>query len=477
MEKIVGRKQEIRILQRLYQSNKAEFLAIYGRRRIGKTFLIHQFFKDTGIYFEVTGSRKASKAEQLANFYREFVALFKQETEIQKVPKSWDEAFHQLKEAISLIPSTQKVILFFDELPWLASPKSGFLSALDYFWNRHASRMPNVLMIVCGSAASWMIKKIIQDRGGLHGRLSAEIRLQPFSLGEVKEFLQEYHIHLTHKQIVEIYMVAGGVPKYLTYIERGHSSAQIINALCFMPQSPLLQEFHKLYDSLFEGAQKHVKIVRLLGEHRYGMRQLELFRTAGLSVGGRSQELLEELEVSGFISRSPHYGKNIKDRTCRLVDEYSLFYLTWIDATKHNLLRGSDKDHWNKLQMTPSWYAWAGYAFETICLQHIRKVKEALEIGGVSTNESHWHCNGAEIDLVIDRADQCINLCEMKFYNNVYKMTRKDAEDLERKKRLFYETTGTKKTIFITLITPYGAHENEHYLRIVDNQITLDALF
>lgn len=477
MEKIIGRKQEIRILQRLHQSTKAEFLAIYGRRRIGKTFLVHQFFKDLGVYFEVTGTRKASKTEQLTNFYREFVALFKQETEAQKVPKTWDEAFHQLKEAISLIPHSQKVILFFDELPWLASPKSGFLNALDYFWNRHASRMPNVLLIVCGSAASWMIKKVINDRGGLHGRLSAEIRLQPFSLEEVEEFLQAHHIHLTHKQIVEIYMVAGGVPKYLTYIERGQSSAQVINALCFMPQSPLLQEFHKLYDSLFEDAQKHVKIVRLLGEHRYGMRQQELLQAAGLSVGGRSQELLEELEVSGFIVRAPHFGRRAKERSCRLVDEYSLFYLTWIDAVKHNLLRGTDRDYWSKLHMTPSWHTWAGYAFETICLQHIRKIKEALEIGGVSTSESHWRCSGAEIDLVIDRADQCINLCEMKFYSDVYTMTRKDAEDLERKKRLFYETTKTKKAVFITLITPYGADENEYYLRIVDNQINLEALF
>lgn len=477
MEKIIGRKQEIRILERLYQSKKAEFLAIYGRRRIGKTFLIHQFFKDSSVYFEVTGSHKASKTEQLANFYREFVALFKQEADIRLPPKSWGEAFYELKEAISTIPASQKIILFFDELPWLASPKSGFLQALDYFWNRHASRMPNVLIIVCGSAASWMIKKVINNRGGLHGRLSAEIRLQPFSLSEVDQFLHEHHIHLTHKQVAEIYMATGGVPKYLTYIERGQSSAQIINSLCFMPQSPLLQEFHKLYESLFDDAQKHVKIVRLLGEHHYGMKQMELFRTAGLSIGGRSQELLEELEASGFIVRSPHYGKQTKDRSCRLVDEYSLFYLTWIDPVKHNLLRGSDKNYWHKLHSTPPWNAWAGYVFETICLQHVRKIKEALEIGGISTNESHWRCEGAQIDLVIERADQCINLCEINFYNSVYVMTRKDAEDLERKKKLFYESTKTKKAIFITLITPYGADENEYYLRIVDNQLTLDALF
>lgn len=457
---------------------------MYGRRRVGKTFLITQFFKDSNVYFEVTGSKLASKKEQLTNFYREFIALFKPEAEYV-VPKNWSETFHQLKEAICAIPPSQKVILFFDELPWLASPKSGFLQALDYFWNRHASRMPNVLLIICGSAASWMIKKVIHNRGGLYGRLSAEIRLQPFSLSEVEEFFQERRIELSRKQIVEVYMVTGGVPKYLTYVERGKSAAQIINSLCFMPQGPLLKEFHNLYDSLFEDAYRHVKIVRALAERRQGLMQKELFQAADLSIGGRSVELLNELEESGFIIGAQSYGKQVRERKFRLVDEYSLFYLYWIDAIKQSILQGTDQDYWNKIQSTPSWYTWAGLAFENICLKHVGKIKEALEISGVSTRESHWRYvppkgsneRGAEIDLVIDRADQCINLCEIKFYNDVYVMTKQDAEDLERKKMIFRQQTKTNKVLFITLITPYGVKENEHYISSVNNQFTLECLF
>lgn len=484
VRKIIGREREKRILGKLLQSEGAEFLAVYGRRRIGKTFLINQFFKNLCVYFEITGSKGASKKEQLADFHREFIALFKPEAAYVP-PKDWSEAFHLLKNEISLIGPSQKVVLFFDELPWLASPKSGFLRALEYFWNRHASRMPNIIVVICGSAASWMIKKVINNKGGLYGRLSAEIRLQPFSLGEVEEYFQEHRIILTKKQIVEIFMATGGVPKYLNFVERGKSSAQNINALCFTPQSPLLKEFHKLYSSLFNEAHKHVKIVRELANKRQGMTQTEICTALGASKSGRFGDLLEELEESGFIIGFQSYGKQQRERKFRLIDEYSLFYLTWIDSAKQSILQGVDKDYWGKMQTSPAWHTWAGYAFENICLKHVSKIKEGLEIAGVSTTESYWQYlppkgrseSGAEIDLMIDRADQCINLCEMKFYNSVYSMTKEDAEDLERKKAVFRQKTQTRKAVFVTLITPYGAKENEHYLSSVDNQLTIESLF
>jgi predicted AAA+ superfamily ATPase len=484
VDKIVGRQNEKKILEKLLLSEKAEFLAVYGRRRIGKTFLVHQFFKNTCVYFEVTGSKGASKKEQLTDFHREFVALFKPEAQYT-IPKDWSEAFHRLKEEISLIRPSQKIVLFFDELPWLSSPKSGFLRALEYFWNRHASRMPNVIVIICGSAASWMIKKVINNKGGLYGRLSAEIRLQPFSLGEVEEYFQENRILLTKKQIVEIFMATGGVAKYLNFVERGKSSAQNINALCFTPQSPLLKEFHKLYDSLFHEAHRHVEIVRELANKRQGMTQSELAKSIGIRKSGRFGDLLEELEESGFVIGFHSYGKQQREKKFRLIDEYSLFYLTWIDNAKQNLLQGMDKDYWGKIQQSSTWHTWAGYAFENICLKHVVKIKEGLEIAGVNTSQSYWQFlpskgssdPGAEIDLVIDRADQCINLCEMKFYNAAYLMTKEDANNLERKKAVFQEKTQTRKALFITLITPYGAKENEYYTSSVDNQLTLECLF
>ncbi len=482
MDFFFGRENEKKLLKELYESDKPEFLAIYGRRRVGKTYLINEFFRDKGVYFEITGSKKAPKSEQLGNFYREFTTLFPDE-EAGIQPKDWGEALNLLKNALSKIPVTQKVILFFDELPWLASPRSGFLRALDYFWNRHISRMRNVKLIVCGSAASWMIHHVINDKGGLYGRLSAQMRLEPFTLTEVENLLIAKGIRLDRKQLISLYMSIGGIPKYLNFVKPGMSAAQMLNDFCFKSQGFLFQEFPKLFKSLFDHAEKHTKIVKVLAQNRYGLTQSELFNKAGLSVGGHSAELLEELEESGFIMSFPEYGKSVKERRWRLTDEYSFFYITWIESMRSSILGKGDPDYWMKNQSSPQWLIWAGYAFENICLKHVSKIKEALGISGVSTIETQWSARrdkeneGAQIDLVIDRADNCINLCEIKFSNDVYVLTKKDQEALERKQRVFQRETGTGKTLFTTLITPYGAEENSYYLGTVQKQLTMNDLF
>ena len=481
MDFFFGRDQEKKQLKDLYDSNKAEFLAIYGRRRVGKTYLISEYFKDKGVYFEITGSKEAPKAEQIRNFYREFVDLFPDEQE--KLPKNWGEALNLLKNAVAKVPENQKVILFFDELPWLAAPRSGFLRALDYFWNRHISRMKNVKLIVCGSAAAWMIHHVIHDKGGLYGRLSAQMRLEPFTLTEVEKMFQARGIHLDRKQLVTLYMAIGGIPKYLNLIKSGMSTAQMLNEFCFKSQGFLFQEFPKLFKSLFDGADRHLKIIKLLAENRYGLQQSVIFEQLGLSSGGSSSSALEELEESGFIMNIPQYGKKVKDRYWRLADEYSLFYLTWIENRRSSILKNADPDYWMKNQTTQKWLSWAGYTFENVCLKHVLKIKSALGLSGISTIETQWSFQGdkknkgAQIDLVIDRADNCINLCEIKFSNDVYVMTKKDQEDFERKKRVFQRETKTRKTIFMTLITPYGAEENGYYTNTVQKQLTMDALF
>lgn len=478
---LIGRENEKKLLKRLFESNKAEFLAIYGRRRVGKTYLVTQYFKDKGVFFEITGSFTAEKEEQLIKFHRLYCALFEREDSLDP-PKNWDEAFHRLTNAVKKIGPLQKVILFFDELPWLAGKNSGFVSAMDYYWNRFFSRMPNVLLIVSGSAASWMIKHILNDTGGLYQRLSAHLRLLPFSLSEVEQFLNAQNIELTRKQICEVYMATGGIPKYLTFLERGLSSTQLINNLCFKPQSPLLTEFHNLYHSLFRNAEQHINVIKALAKKRRGMNRQELFEEAGLTYSGHSVIILRELEESGFIMTLLPFGKKARDAIYFLNDEYSLFYLSWIEPVKESILRGVENNHWLKVHADQSWKSWAGFAFESICLKHVNKIKEALGIAGVTTDASYWKTveKGkiiAEIDLVIDRADHCINLCEMKFHSSEYTMTKQDALALEQKKDIFKEKTATKKALFTTLITSFGAKENGPYINAVDNQITIEDLF
>ncbi len=486
MNQLIGREGEKKTLKALHGSSKAEFLAVYGRRRVGKTFLITEYFRDKGIFFEITGSPNASTSEQLANFHREYSALFESEG-ISAPPANWSEAFHRLATVCKKLAAAQRIVLFFDELPWLASPRSGFLSALDYFWNRHASRMPNILLIVCGSAASWMIKKVVDSRGGLHGRLSAHMRLLPFTLTETERYLHSQAAKLNRKQICELYMTMGGVPKYLSYISRGTSAAQVIDHLCFSPQGPLVTEFHRLYFSLFDSSEKHIACIQALARAtQRGLSRREILDTVpAVSNGGTASAVLRELEEAGFISASLALGKRAQSRRYRLTDEYSLFYLRWIDPVKSQVLQRSDRAYWAKKRGTPAWYAWAGKAFESLCLKHINEIKEALSIGGVLTQHGHWEYRlkrgtgerGAEIDLVIDRADDCIHLCEIKFSDGEFAITKQYADQLERKKEVFREQTKSRKALFTTLITPYGIRDNIHARAVVDHSLTLEDLF
>ena len=473
---IIARERETAQLGRYLNSQKAEFIALYGRRRVGKTFLINEYFRGKGIFFEVTGSRFAPREEQLMNYHREYVALFG-EYETEAPPADWSEAFHRLHQAIEKIDSKHKIIIFIDELPWLAKPRSGFLSALEYSWNRHLSRNKNVLLIICGSAAAWMIKNIINNKGGLYDRLSADMLLQPFNLCVVEKFFQHNDISLPHKQIVELFMVMGGVGKYLSYVEPGRSPAQIINDLCFTPAAPLFLEFTKLYSSLFDDYEKHVAVVRALAKKRRGLTQEMLLAAVKFPKGGNFSLLLNELELCGFIMRVPMFGKQVKEHQYRLSDEYSLFYLAWIESMRSGILQNFDQDYWIKLQASQSWKTWAGYAFENICFKHVAQIKKALGLAAVQTTESYWSDAEAEADMVIERADNCINLVEIKFYNREFVMNKRYAEILENKRQIFLQKTKTKKAVFITLITPYGAKENQYYHQVVQNQLTLEDLF
>jgi len=478
---IFGRKKEQETLNKLLASKNAEFLAVYGRRRIGKTYLIHEFFQDQGLFLEVTGSNEAPKREQIYNFHLKLKAF--SSDVVDNVPKTWSEAFHEVVKLVQNLDPQKKFIFFIDELPWFASPRSGFLSALDYFWNAYLSRFRNALLIICGSSAHWMIEKVINDRGGLHGRLSAQLRMEPFSLGETEQFLQDQGVQLQRKQLIELYMALGGVAKYLTAVSSGKSAVQIINELCFSPSGMLLGEFTKLYKSLFDSAEHHMAIVRTLAKKRRGLSQSELLQMAKIPYGGTATTVLQELEESGFIMSIQAFGKRQREKHFRLIDEYSLFYLTWIEEVSNQVLRKVDQDYWTRMSETAAWKTWAGYAFENVCLKHSWKIKIALGFAGVLTSESHWQHRGengeegAEIDLVIDRADDCINLCEIKFCAEEFEMTEAYAEELERKIRVFRKVTGTRKTIFMTMITPFGVKKNMYYLGVVHHQLTMDALF
>jgi len=453
-ETLIGRKEELEILNSALQSQKAEMVAVIGRRRVGKTFLIKSAFEGR-INFQFTGIQNASNIEQLQNFAFALSRMANREMKYA-TPSNWVEAFILLIEYLETLPKNQKQVVFIDELPWLDNRKSGFLRGLSFFWNSWAVDQ-NIVVVICGSAASWMIQKVVHHTGGLHNRITQSIFLKPFTLAETETYLKHKNISINRYQIVLLYMAIGGIPHYLEKVSGGKSAAQIIDQLCFAENGALKNEFSKLYPALFENAEKHINIIRTLAKKRQGMGREEIISKGKLSNGGTITKVLEELEQSGFISSYFPFGKKKKDKIYRLTDEYSLFYIQFIEKN-----RQEGKLTWHHLSQTPTFKSWAGYTFESLCIKHLRQIKKALEIGGVYTVSSSFLKKGTDtekgtqIDLLLDRKDGVINIFEIKFYNKEYTITKEYAAKLKNKLDVFEETTKTKKQLFLTLITTFG---------------------
>ncbi len=475
--KIIGRETEQRRLLDSFQSRDPELVALYGRRRVGKTFLVRELFRKS-MAFELTGLHQEPMKRQLENFANALRSHFPKARFF--VPSSWLEAFEILRISISEAPAAraQKRVLFFDEFPWLETRRSGFLAAFELFWNTFACQRKDLLVVICGSAASWMIRKVIGSKGGLHNRTTVRIRLEPFSLGETRTYLESRNVYLDDFQVAQLYMAIGGVPHYLNQIQQGYSVAQNIDRLCFAKDGLLVDEFQQLYAALFENAMHHESTVRALAKSGKGMTRTELLEAASLKSGGASTFVLQELIQSGFVVESPPRDNKVKETLYRLVDEYSLFYLNWIETN-----RTSGTDIWLRKSASRNYATWCGYAFETLCLKHVTQIKAALGIANVQTQESSWiyraktpSDEGAQIDMLIDRADHCTNICEMKFSMHPFKIDKAYATELERKVRVFRRQTKTSNTVFLTLITTHGIDPNDYAQRLVASQIRLSQL-
>ncbi len=482
-EKIIGRFDETRILDKALHSADPEFIAVYGRRRVGKTFLIREFYGDS-IRFELIGVHEASLKVQLNNFAQSLKNAIGMGI-LPQTPGTWFDAFSSLEqflESLNQKQNTGKRVVFIDELPWLNTPKSNFLAALEHFWNSYGSKQSNLILVVCGSAASWMIQKIVNSKGGLHNRLTRQIRLLPFTLSETESFLKSRGVVLTKFQIISLYMAMGGVPFYLSQAEPGLLSAQIVDKVCFSKDGLLRNEFEKLFASLFDQSDQHIRIVDVLRRNRTGMSRNLILSAAKIPSGGTASKILEELEESGFIVSWIPFGKKSKDAIYRITDEFTLFYFDWIKPLGK---RDPGEGYWLSRQNDPRRRAWAGYTFEGICMKHLQKIKNALGIGMVETFHGPWYymppknseSAGAQIDLLIDRKDATINLCEMKFSESEFTVDAFYAKQLRQKKEVFKNVTKTRKNIFITMITTFGIKSNSLSNEIVSNSLTIESLF
>lgn len=469
---IVGRDFEVQKMRNFLTNQESELLAIIGRRRVGKTFLVKNVYQNEMV-FHITGIQDVSRSLQLDNFVEARNQFFVESKSFKK-PTNWITAFSQLKELMGK-PKKKKRVLFFDELPWLASNSNEFLKAFDHFWNTWAIDQ-NLVVVICGSSASWMITNIMNHKGGLHNRVTQKIHLHPFTLYETEKFLLSKGLNMPRQNLISLYMATGGVPYYLKEIQKGSTSVQAINTMYFGKKASLKNEFNNLYKALFSNYEKHILVIRALASKWMGLTRTEIVEHTQLQTGGAISTILNELETSGFIQSIRPFGKQQRETLYRLTDEYSLFYIHFIEPHQHL------ENYWIKKYNTSIVKSWQEYAFENLCLKHVEGIKQTLGISGVLTSESSFYkrndkkTSGCQIDLLIDRADNAINICEMKFYTGAYNLTQDTINDLQQKRNVFEETTKTKKQLFLTLITVDGVTDNK-YNMLVDKHLDASSLF
>lgn len=469
----IGRDKEKALLTKLLDENESSFVAVYGRRRVGKTYLIRTAFQDK-FTFVHTGMAHSSLKKQLEAWRS---SLRDCGVKKLKIPHSWIDAFDMLKEVINASKEPKKLI-FIDELPWLDTHRSGFLSALEHFWNGWASARNDIILIVCGSATSWIINKIVKNHGGLHNRLTHSIHLQPFSLFECEQYAVSKRLGMNRRQIMECYMVMGGVPYYWSKLERDRSLAQNIDALFFNQDAELKTEFVNLYASLFKKPEPYIAVVNTLGTKKAGMTREDIIKLGGITDNGKLTEVLEDLESCGFIRKYKAFGQKSKGAIFQLIDPYTLFYYQFIQQNMQN-----DEHFWSTNIGSPLYYNWCGLAFERLCLMHLPQIKTALGISGVVSNACAWMSTststdekGVQIDLIIDRNDDVIDLCEMKYTKESYHISDDEIEKIIYRQSRFIAQTSTRKAVHLVMVAASGVVHNANANEF-QNILTAEDLF
>lgn len=463
---MIGRLAEQDTLRRAAESDESEFVAIYGRRRVGKTYLVRETF-DGEFTFAHSGVAREGLVRQLQAFR---ISLM--EFGHARCPRltNWLDAFAELKKVIAWSSAPKKVV-FIDEMPWMDTPRSGFVSALEHFWNSWASARKDVLLIVCGSATSWIIEKVLKDRGGLHGRITEQIALAPFTLRECEEYARSRGLEWTRRQIAEMYMVFGGVPYYWRHLRRGLGVAQNIDALFFAENGLLRDEFGELYSSLFKNKEPYIAIVTALASRLSGMDREMIVRNVPMADGGRLSSYLEELRQCGFVRSFRSFTGKSRDAVFVLSDAFSLFHFKFLAS---NVRR--EPGFWTRTLDTAAHDSWMGGAFERICLSHDRQIKTALGIGGVAASVRSWRGADAQIDMIIDRSDGIVDICEMKYTREPYALDEREWQAIERRKAAFRAASKTKKAIHVVMVAAAGLRRNS-WSGEVQYVLTLDDLF
>lgn len=454
------------------ESERSEFVVVYGRRRIGKTFLVRRFFRDN-YAFSFVGKHEMGREQQLTEFAKELMR-YSHSTFVPQL-KNWTEAFDALQRLLETYGIPDKKVVFFDEMPWMDTPKSDFVSALENFWNGWANMRDDIVLVACGSATSWMVDKLLHNQGGLFNRITQKLYLCPFKLSEMEQYLDEKHFGWNRYQIAQCYMILGGIPFYLTLLNPKLSLLSNIDELFFADAHAMLRtEYNELYSTLFKRPDNYLAVIRMLTERKEGFTRKEISEKTKLG-GAALSKILSDLEQCDFIFSYARYGNAKNNAIYRIKDFYTLFYYKYVNG-----IDTKDSLRWTHLSSTPQVSSWQGFSFELLCLLHLDEIKKALGIDRILNDASAWRSRQPEqntqIDLVIERADHNINLCEMKFSSGMYAIDKGYEQKLRERMSIFLAETMTRCSTRITMVTTYGVLQNKHS-GIVNDEVLLDDLF
>lgn len=477
---VIGREREMAELQRSLESDRSEFVIVYGRRRVGKTYLVDNFFHYE-YDFSFVGGHRLTKQKQLRNFAK----AMKKYAHLSRQPKyeNWDDAFDALEELMESLPEEKRKVIFIDEMPWIDTPQSEFVDALETFWNGWAARRRDIMFVASGSSTSWMVDKLVENQGGLHGRITNNIYVRPFTLHETEQYMKSRGAAWDRYQLLQTYMIIGGIPYYYSLLNVKESLVQNIDRLFFRKNGELRTEFEELYSALFTNTEKYTSVVKLLNSKHEGMTREEIEKATKMDKSLLST-VLRNLERCDFILRYSQFGNKSKGAIFRLVDFYTLFYYRFIDG-----FNAQDENWWSHNYQSPSVESWQGLSFELLCLLHLTQIKQKLGISGIATAASSWRFvptkqkeqadgeeKGAQIDLLIDRGDRVINLCEMKFSVKSYCISDAYETTLRHRMSVFQEKTKTTKSLVYTFVTTFGV-ANSMGKSIVNSEVTMEDLF
>jgi hypothetical protein len=465
----VGRKNELRMLNDAYRSGKDELVVLYGRRRIGKSSLVKRFAEKKKAYYEFEALEGETTPGQINHFLQQLKKQIDDPILDSVRFANWEQVFTYLTEKVINRKSKVKKILFLDELPWMAAGRIRLVSLLKYYWDNHW-KSKHVMLILCGSVASFMVKKVLHSNA-LYGRTTIEILLKGFSPEEAARLLSKKR---SREETLNYQLVFGGVPKYLEQINTSQSFNKNMNTLCFSPHGIMLKEVERIFYSQFREPRTYLKIINLLKNGIFSLS--EISSKTKIPSGGGLKQYLKNLERAEMIRSYIPFDRsgNSKFKKYTLADEFLVFFFKYMGPNLRVIKESSSRRLFETLTQN-SFDSWLGFAFERFCLKHAGLLALVMDFADDILLASPYFKKNDErfqIDLLYQRADRVITVCEIKHQN--IKIGTNIIPEMQRKCALLKVPRGY--ALEKALISLYGPDNSLKDTGYFHHFVTLDDI-